>query len=208
MPARVVGFHIILTMYGFWLPNDERGSGSEKVWAEHLRPFGEASADRADGERSVAHRSFDRAKVRAAKRALKYPAVRLTGKQAKIAAQAIGALARRDGLLVHALSIMPDHLHCVLAAHARWTCERMMSRMKGAITRALVEAGMHPFQRLAQPDGLVPKLFARGGRHRFLFTPSDVRGRIRYVENNPVKSGLPRQRWSFVVPYLQVERRA
>lgn len=34
-----------------------------------------------------------------------------------------------------------------------------------------------------------------------LYTPDDVWGRIRYVENNPVKDALPAQRWAFVTPY-------
>jgi len=29
----VIGFHVILTAYGFWLPNDPRGSWSEFVGA-------------------------------------------------------------------------------------------------------------------------------------------------------------------------------
>lgn len=76
-----------------------------------------------------------------------------------------------------------------------------MSRMKGAVTRGLAGAGMHPFQDFPETDGSLPKLFARGGRHRFLLTTEEVRSRIGYVEHNPVKSGLPRQRWSFVVVY-------
>lgn len=34
-----------------------------------------------------------------------------------------------------------------------------------------------------------------------LYGPNDVWGRIRYVENNPVKDGLAAQRWAFVTPY-------
>ena len=110
-------------------------------------------------------------------------------------------MARRDRVAIVAFALMPDHLHCVVRAHPRWTCEQMTSRMKGSATRALAEAGLHPLQRFARSDGAIPKLFARGGRHRFLFTPADVRGRVAYVEQNPVKAGLPVQRWTFVVPY-------
>ncbi len=34
-----------------------------------------------------------------------------------------------------------------------------------------------------------------------LYTPQEVRARIRYVENNPVKDGLAAQQWPFVAPY-------
>jgi hypothetical protein len=35
----------------------------------------------------------------------------------------------------------------------------------------------------------------------FLYTPEDVRGRIDYVRQNPLKHGLPRQDWDFIVNY-------
>jgi hypothetical protein len=34
-----------------------------------------------------------------------------------------------------------------------------------------------------------------------LFTPDEVRGRIEYVGENPLKEGLSRQCWGFVVAY-------
>jgi hypothetical protein len=37
----VIASHVVFACYGFWLPNEERGSWSTEVWAEHLRPFGE-----------------------------------------------------------------------------------------------------------------------------------------------------------------------
>jgi len=37
----------------------------------------------------------------------------------------------------------------------------------------------------------------------FLDTLSDVQRAIRYVEENPLREGLPRQWWSFVVPFDQ-----
>jgi hypothetical protein len=39
------------------------------------------------------------------------------------------------------------------------------------------------------------------GWHVFLDSPMAVRGRIAYVEGNPMKEGLARQIWPFVVPY-------
>ncbi len=201
MSRPVIAYHIILTFYGFWLPNDQRGSGTDTVWSEDLRPFGNGTRSLADGERSVSKRPFDREAARAAKRALQYPAVRLAGKQALVVAKAVGELAGRDALLLHAFSIMPDHLHFVALRHARRTANQMMTRTKSAATRALVEQAMHPLARFAKPGKLPPKLFARGGQHRFLFEPRQVRDRIVYVEQNPVKAGLPPQRWSFVKPY-------
>ena len=117
MSRPVIAYHIILTFYGFWLPNDQRGSGTDTVWSDDLRPFGNGTKRLADGERQRVERPFDREAARAAKRALQYPAVRLTGRQALVVGRAVGDLARRDdALLLHAFSIMPDHLHYVVGA--------------------------------------------------------------------------------------------
>jgi hypothetical protein len=35
----------------------------------------------------------------------------------------------------------------------------------------------------------------------FLYAPEDVRGRIDYVNQNPLKEGLPPQEWDFVAVY-------
>jgi hypothetical protein len=40
--GRVIGFHVIGCTYGFWLPNDERGSGSGFVRSDALTKFGPA----------------------------------------------------------------------------------------------------------------------------------------------------------------------
>ena len=39
----VLGSHVIIGMYGFWLPNDERGSWSDFVGSWELLRFGRAT---------------------------------------------------------------------------------------------------------------------------------------------------------------------
>ena len=77
----LAGYHLILSAYGFWLPNDPRGSWSEVVRNPNLRVFGEAT--KVDTHRSVARRPHDRARRLAAKKALLYPPVTFTGVQAR-----------------------------------------------------------------------------------------------------------------------------
>lgn len=55
----VLGYHVCFGAYGFWLPNDPRGSGSSHVWADHLKPFGPATG-LDDRSRSVARKDHDR----------------------------------------------------------------------------------------------------------------------------------------------------
>ena len=40
-----------------------------------------------------------------------------------------------------------------------------------------------------------------GGWRGYLDTPFDVRTRVRYTAQNPLKEGMPAQEWPFVVVY-------
>src|SRR5262245_6818881 len=73
----IVAYHVIFSTYGFWLPNDPRGSGSSAVWAKHLRRFGPPT--KVETRRSVAGVKHDRERRLAAKASLLQPAIRLNG---------------------------------------------------------------------------------------------------------------------------------
>ena len=77
----VLGSHLILSAYGFWLPNDPRGSWSEFVGSWELLCFGRAT--KVDTRRSVARKVHDHEARRAAQQALKHPPVHFTGVQAR-----------------------------------------------------------------------------------------------------------------------------
>jgi hypothetical protein len=55
----VLAYHIIFTAYGFWLPNDPRGSWSTFVAAWDLLLAG-GKATKTDKRRSLAHKEHDR----------------------------------------------------------------------------------------------------------------------------------------------------
>jgi hypothetical protein len=54
---------------------------------------------------------------------------------------------------------------------------------------------------LCPRGGRPPQCFARGEWKVFL-DPEDVPEAVNYVEDNPLKEGLRRQNWNFVVPYF------
>ena len=64
----IVGYHVIFGMYGFWLPNDPRGSWSDFVGSWELFRFGRAT--KTDERRSVAWRKHNHRQRAAAKRSL------------------------------------------------------------------------------------------------------------------------------------------
>lgn len=194
----VIAYHVIFSTYGFWLPNDPRGSGSTEVRSEALRPFGPATP--VSGSRSVAGKPHDRRLRLAAKQALKYPEVVFTGRQALSVGNGFAAAVRKYGYVVHACTILPQHAHLVIRRH-RYCIEQVGRLLRQSATLRLLDDGLHPFAHLRSPTGRLPSVWAQDFRHIFLFTPEEVIGRIKYVEDNPLKEGKPRQSWLFVTAY-------
>ncbi|MBX3400367.1 MAG: transposase [Gemmataceae bacterium] len=194
----VIASHVIFSAYGFWLPNDPRGSWSEFVRKWELFLAG-GKATKTNETRSLAYDPHDRAKRLATNNALSLPPVKFTGIQARALGRGFAEYVQNSNLEVWACSIMPDHIHLVTARH-RLHVEQLVIQLKSSATRHLVEEGIHPFQSMKSSDGPPPKCFAKGEWKVFLDSPEDVHRAIRYVENNPIKDGLPPQRWAFVQP--------
>ena len=194
----VLGYHLVITAYGFWLPNDPRGSWSDFVGSWELLRFGPAT--KTDSRRSVAARPHDAQLRRTAKTALKYPDVHFADAQVRTIARGFADWVQRNGVTIWACSILPEHAHLVVARH-RYKVEQVANLLKGASTRALIAEGLHPLAKLVPPDQRPPKVWARNQWKVFLDAPADIRRTIRYVEENPPKEGKDRQRWSWVTPY-------
>jgi REP element-mobilizing transposase RayT len=193
----ILGYHVIFGAYGFWLPNDPRGSWSDFVGSWELWRYGPAT--KTLETHSLASREHDSGQRLAAKQALKYPPVTFTGIQARAIAQGFSEYVARSGLTVWACAILPDHVHLVIA-RSRLTVERVVIQLKGAATEQLVAETIHPFGDIVGSNGRRPKCFERGQWKVFLDSPEDIQRAIEYVENNPIKEGKKRQRWSFVRP--------
>jgi hypothetical protein len=154
MAGMLHGWHLVFSVYGFWLPNDERGSGSSRVWAQHLYDVA-GDATKVFTTHSVAHRPHDVKLRRAAQEALKYPAVRLTGVQARAVGRGIAAVLPKVGLVVHACAIMPDHVHVVVAA-LKFDGDEIIECLKRAGTRGLNAEGLHPLKDYPRANGRLP----------------------------------------------------
>src|SRR4051812_40638073 len=96
----IIGYHLIMTAYGFWLPNDPRGSWSDFVRSWELLRFGPAT--KVDTTHSVAGRKHDFKLRRAAKKALKDPEVHFSGVQARSVGNGFAEFAKRSGLTIWA----------------------------------------------------------------------------------------------------------
>ena len=192
----VKAYHLIFCAYGFWLPNDPRGSWSDFVGAWELLRFGPAT--KTDTRRSVAGVAHDRVVRQAAKCELKHPPVHFTGIQALSIGRGFAGFAQRSGLNVLACSILPEHVHMVVSRH-RYQAEQIANLLKGAASRQLSDDHLHPFASYAAADGeRLPKIWARGQWKVFLNSNADISRAVRYVQDNPLNEGKQRQRWGFV----------
>lgn len=191
------GFHVIFSTYGFWLLNDPRGSWPDTVRRWELAQFGPAT--KVSTRRSVAMIDHDHELRRAAKRALTYPEVKLTGRQSRSAATGFHMATEEAGYLVYACSNLPQHAHLALGPHRR-PIRRIVGHFKARATQQLVQDCLHPLAEFTQPDGTTPSPWAHGSWTVFLFSEEHLRRAIEYIERNPLKEGKPRQRWSFVAP--------
>jgi REP element-mobilizing transposase RayT len=198
----VIGYHAIFGAYGFWLPNDPRGSWSDFVASWELFRFGEATGG-IKIHRSVAHANHDRDLRTAAKKALKFPPVTLDRPQVNSVAAGFAIARDKSTYLVWACSIMPDHVHVVMARHDQ-DIEKMVGHLKGRATQQLAKNGLHPLAEFQKPTEPPLTVWAENCWKVFLNDDADVRRAVKYVEDNPLREGQPRQDWNFVTPFVHV----
>ena len=191
----VLGYHVVFSAYGFWLPNDPRGSWSEFVGSWELLRFGPAT--KVETRRSVALTSHDHRRRLAAKLALKHPPVVLDGFQARAIGRGFAEFIDKSHVTVWACAILPEHVHMVIARH-HYKVERIVTQLKGSATRRLLREWIHPFGSLVPEGQRPPGMWGRGCWKVFLDREADVRRAVEYVERNPLKEGKRRQDWSFV----------
>jgi len=186
----ILAHHSIFSMYGFWLPNDPRGSGSDYIAAWELFRYGPAT--KTTSRRSVAAAPHGRAGRLAAKGALHYPPVEIVGEQAVTIVAGFAQTCREGGYQVHACAVLPEHIHLVVGAHAR-SIRVIIGHMKSRATRLLKERGQWP--------GEGRPVWGAHGWNVRLEDARSVERAVRYVEDNPAKEGKQRQRWSLATPF-------
>jgi REP element-mobilizing transposase RayT len=186
----VLAYHLTFGAYGFWLPNDPRGSWSKYVGSRQLYEFGPAT--KTISRESQAHAEHDHQRRQAAKSALLFPPVVFSGEQARAVGNGFRHAVDEAGYHVYACAIMPDHVHLVVGRHERYV-KRIISHFKAKASMEL-RGELWPYDE-SRP------VWERGGWAVFLNDLNLIFNAIRYVEANPIREGLPAQRWSFVEPF-------
>lgn len=193
--GKVIAYHFIFSAYGFWLPNDPRGSWSDAIRAFHLLKHGPAT--KVETTDSLARAKHDRLARERAREDLLHPPVLFTGHQALAIAQGFEIAQRDHDYRYLALAILPDHVHLVMDAFPRHV-DDIARHLKAKATARMNALGIHPMLAEMSDAGRLPSPWSRSHWCPFIRDPNHLRVSIRYVNRNPFKAGLRRQRWKCV----------
>lgn len=184
----VIAHHLIFTAYGWWLPNDPRGSNSQTIRNDVVADLGEIHHGRKRVQPASAEiREF----YREADKRLRHELLTFSVSDISAIATAFGAVAKEQRYTCWACAIMPDHVHLLIRKH-KHLAEEMIAAFQDHSRLRLRADGLratnHP-------------VWGGPGWKVFLDHPDEVRRIVRYIQDNPAKIGQPRQEWKFVKSY-------
>jgi REP element-mobilizing transposase RayT len=154
-------------------------------------------------ERTELTNQQHRARI-AAKKKLKFPEVKLSSGQINAVACGFQNAIAKSGLTIWACSILPQHVHLVIARH-HFAVEQIVNLMKGEATKQLRREGLHPMESFTSPDNRLPSPWADRKWKVYLDSEESIDNAIDYVRRNPLEDGQPEQDWEFVQPFTGLD---
>src|SRR5438105_4144385 len=110
----VAGYHLIWTVYGYWLPNDPRGSTSLEVRVEPIKSLGDIH----QGRKAIQPSSKElREFFRQAHDVLAHPVLPFDDDEIVLIGKTIGVAIAEQGYTCYACAVMPDHVHLLIRRH-------------------------------------------------------------------------------------------
>lgn len=187
-PQRVIANHLQLTLYGHWLPNDPRGSNSTEIRSEAIEQLGPILPGR---QCPQPPRKDLKEFYREANQILEFEPFWIDCAKRQALGEAFARVVADRHYTAWACAICANHVHLCIRAH-RDSGELMWQIFTDAGRKAV---------RTFDDLRLDHPVWTRSPWKVFLFHPAEVWDRTGYIERNPEKERLPRQRWSFVIPY-------
>jgi hypothetical protein len=185
-PRRVIlASHLVFAGYAHWLPNDLRGSGSDEIRKDEIEPLGDILPGR---QFPQPPREEVREFFREADPLLEHDRIWFRDAQRNVIAEAFAQAAKIHGYTLWACTVCSNHAPVAPRTH-RDRSEVIWDNLAQAATLALCGKNLVP--------GNHP-VWSHRPYKVFLYTPDEVLGRIKYVNDNPEKEGLPRQHWDFI----------
>ena len=172
--SNTLGYHIVVSGYGLWLPGDARGSWSE-AWDEQIGFH----------QPHTLHPG-DPARHRIATERMRYPAVRLSEEMMRIWADVLRDCARSSPWNLAALSIEPTHTHLLITASTRGV-DGTIKWLKDRTTKAIHTQTHH--------QGPV---WCKGSWRSYLFDTTTWINTRDYIESHNVRRGLVPRPYDFV----------
>lgn len=190
----VIAAHLVLTLYGHWAVNDPRGSGSSEFIDPKFEPLGPIHQGRKSQSQQPSRQEL-RAFHREHETLLNFSLIWVDEAKAQAIAEAIEEVITARRYTCYACAICSNHVHLVIRTH-KDKAPTMWERFAESIRTRLR-------LRFAPPGEISPHHPVISARpyNVLLYAPDEVRRRIAYVEDNPVKEGRSTQRWGFVRAY-------
>jgi REP element-mobilizing transposase RayT len=184
----IIAHHLILNGYGFWLPNDPRGSGSTVLDQEKLKDLGPVHTGR---KRVQPPRGKLKRFYRTATPRLDYEPVWFDDAKRQALGDTFAHVVKSRRYTVWACAVLSNHAHLCIRRHR-----------DDALTmwRAIADASRTALRGYSDVPDDHPVWSLRPYKV-FLYSPDDVRRIIAYIERNPLKERLAQQTWNFVQPY-------
>jgi REP element-mobilizing transposase RayT len=184
----IAGYHLLWTAYGWWLPNDPRGSTSREVRCAAIAGLGDLHHGR---RRIQPTAGVMREFHEAAGSLLKHALLALSEEEIQAVGEAFATLICQRNYTCYGCAVMPDHVHLLIRKH-RDQAEAMIAQLQDASRARVLGLGRRT------PDHPV---WGGPGWKVFLSSRDDIARTVRYIQENPPKAGRPRQRWPFVTEY-------
>ena len=171
---RTLGYHIVVSGHGLWLPGDARGHWSE-AWDEELGYV----------EPHTLHVG-DPVRKRMAEERQKHPAVRLDAAMQGIVVATIGRCRAESDWQIAAASIEATHTH-LLVTYTEGDIDNTIKWLKDQMTKAIHRQTPH-----AGP------VWCKGRWRSFLFDPDVWRNTREYIERHNERRGVGRRPYAFL----------
>jgi REP element-mobilizing transposase RayT len=184
----VLAYHLVWVAYGWWLPNDPRGSMSDSIKRDILSELGNLH----NGRKRIqpagrAIREF----YERAKDLLLHDLLTFSDTEMGMIAHAFAETIKAQRYSCYACAIMPDHIHMVIRKHRHRAEDMIIHFQRASKDAVMLMNKRHPLH----------PVWGGPGWKVFLNTPQDIERTIKYVQDNPTKAKLPAQSYEFVTKY-------
>jgi len=173
---RTLGFHLVKSCYGLWLPGDERGHWSS-AWDDQIGYI----------EPHMLH-DGDPVRLRMAEERMKHPPTVLDEPMTCAIAEALDHCVHQSNgdLSIAAAAIHVTHMHLLLPYSAR-DIDRTAKWIADQTTKAVHRRTRH--------QGPV---WGKGKWRVFVFDMDHWRNALRYIEQHNVRKGLPERPYAWL----------